>query len=253
MLFASDLDNTLIHSYKKSGKGDICVEWKDGKALSFMTNEVYHLLKKVVTKCDFVPVTTRSLEQYKRIDLGIVPQYAIVAHGAILLVDGQIDEEWTQETHKLIGTKLPTIEENSLLTDIRYVDDFFIFGKSENPNEAVSYLKSVLCDEKFMICAVHNKVYVIPKALRKSVAVKRLSERLHQNFVICSGDSELDVSMLEIANIAIHPQTLQLQNQYRIELNEKSFSDEMLKVVHKLIAENGSINNDFINFNLHDD
>ncbi|MDD4843275.1 MAG: HAD hydrolase family protein [Anaerotignum sp.] len=235
MLFASDLDNTLIHSYKKAKKDDICVEVKDGKELSFMSKENYELLKEVVKKCEFVPVTTRSLEQYQRINLGIIPKYAIVAHGAILLIDGKVDEGWTIETRKLMDVKLPEIIKNDIIFDVRYVDDFFVFGKSESPQKAVEYLESVIDHTKLIACAVHNKVYVLPRALEKSFALKRLKMRINEEFVICSGDSELDISMLEIADIAINPNTLQLQNQNHHKLNEESFSLEMLKKAAELI------------------
>ena len=237
MLFASDLDNTLIHSYKKAIKGDVCVEWKDGKELSFMAYESYHLLKKIVKKCEFIPVTTRSLEQYRRIDLGVIPKYAIVANGAMLLVDGKVDEEWIMETRELISIELPVIKENSIVSDIRYVDDFFIFLKSEKPKEAVAYLESVICNEKFAITDINSKVYIIPRNLNKSGAVNRLRKKLDKNYIICSGDSALDISMLEIADIAFHPETLIMQNrnQNRIMLSEKSFTLDMLKNVIKII------------------
>ena len=196
MLFASDLDNTLIHSFKKTKKGDVCVEYKDGKEVSFMPYEGHQLLKKIVTKCEFVPVTTRSLEQYRRIDLGIVPKYAIVDNGAILLIDGKVDKEWLAETEKLIEIKLPSIVENDLFTQIRHVDDFFIFLKSDNPTEALIYLESFICKQNFMICAIRNKVYVIPKKLNKGLAIDRLCKRLGKTFVISSGDSKLDISIL---------------------------------------------------------
>ncbi|MDR2137476.1 MAG: hypothetical protein LBO68_04225, partial [Synergistaceae bacterium] len=67
MIFASDLDNTLIHSYKRALPSDICVERKDGRALSFMTPRGRRMLQKARERCCFVPVTTRSLEQYRRL------------------------------------------------------------------------------------------------------------------------------------------------------------------------------------------
>lgn len=237
MLFASDLDNTLIHSYKRAQKDDICVEVKDGKELSFMSKENYQLLKEVVKKCEFVPVTTRSLEQYQRINLGIIPKYAIVAHGAILLIDGKVDEGWTVETRKLMDAKLPEIQKNDIIFDVRYVDDFFVFAKSESPKKAVEYLESIIDQNKLISCAVHNKVYVFPNGLEKSFALKRLKERINEEFVICSGDSELDISMLEIADIAINPKTLQLENQNQHKINEESFSLEMLKKADELIEK----------------
>ena len=40
ILFASDLDNTLLYSYKYKKKGDICVEFNKGKEQGFMTQKM---------------------------------------------------------------------------------------------------------------------------------------------------------------------------------------------------------------------
>ncbi|MDR1579784.1 MAG: hypothetical protein LBS35_05460, partial [Synergistaceae bacterium] len=107
VLFASDLDNTLIHSYRVAEAGDICVETRDGKKLSFMSPKAHGILKDIAAKCAFVPVTTRSLEQYRRLDLGVKPKYALVANGALLLIDGEVDELWASETRRRLNVTLP--------------------------------------------------------------------------------------------------------------------------------------------------
>jgi hydroxymethylpyrimidine pyrophosphatase-like HAD family hydrolase len=209
ILFASDLDNTLIYSYKAAKAGDICVEVKDGKDLSFMPPEAYALLKEVAGNVLFVPVTTRSLEQYRRINLGVQPKYAVVAHGAVLLVDGQIDEAWAAESKALISAPLPVITESGWIYDIRYVDNYFLFAKSPQPGEAVNRLMTMIDPERFDACFVHNKVYIFPKGFTKGLAIKRLRERLQPDAVISAGDSHLDVSMLMAADIAIAPASLE--------------------------------------------
>ena len=46
-------------------------------------------LGHVVEASTFVPVTTRVVEQYRRVELpGAPPQYAIAANGGVLLIDG---------------------------------------------------------------------------------------------------------------------------------------------------------------------
>ncbi|MCL2053069.1 MAG: HAD hydrolase family protein [Oscillospiraceae bacterium] len=222
MLFASDLDNTMIHSYKTAKKGDICVELKDGKELSFMSPEAYSLLKTVASECLFVPITTRSLEQYRRITLGVKPEYALAAHGALLLVNGEVDRQWACETRAMLGDGLPAIKECDLLFDIRYADEFFIFAKSENPDSAVEYLKTVIDVNQFFICSVHNKVYVFPKGLDKGTALARLKKRLQPKMVACAGDSVLDIPMLEVSDIAIAPKAL---------AHKLAFAEEPLKRV----------------------
>ncbi len=89
-LFASDLDNTLIYSYKRDlGTDTVCAEVDEGRKVSFMTNRSRELLEKVNQTMHFVPVTTRSVQQYQRIRFGDTwsPHLALAANGGVLLRD----------------------------------------------------------------------------------------------------------------------------------------------------------------------
>lgn len=235
MLFASDLDNTLIHSYKVADKRDICVEIKDGKALSFMPRDSFSLLKEISQKCVFVPVTTRSLEQYRRLDLGVSPKYALVAHGAVLLVDGQVEKRWLSETRSIFDTRLPDISENEFIYDVRNVNGFFIFAKSKNPEQAVKRLKTAVGTNKYTVCGVHNKVYIFPKGLTKRAALERLKRRLLPEKVICAGDSKLDVSMLKTADVALVPENLKSCVDNAVVLDGGTFVSRALPTVNKFL------------------
>ena len=105
IVFNSDLDNTLIYSYKKDiGKNIRCVEVYQGREISFMTETSALLLEKINPKLIFVPTTTRTLEQYNRINLGIgVPAFALVCNGGVLLESGVSSEEWYSETLNMIS------------------------------------------------------------------------------------------------------------------------------------------------------
>ena len=87
ILFACDLDNTLIHSHKRRRTGDICVEYYVDQEQSFMSPKALDLLKKISERVLFVPVTTRSINQYRRIfwTEDFLPRYAVVANGAYFL------------------------------------------------------------------------------------------------------------------------------------------------------------------------
>lgn len=188
------------------------MEIKDGKELSFMPPEAFMLLKEVAGKSEFVPVTTRSLEQYRRIDLGIMPRYAIVAHGALLLKHGAEDGDWRAETLNNLNIQLPAIEQNEYLYDVRYVDNFFIFAKSDAPERAAERLGRFVDKTDFEVRAVHNKVYILPRNLNKGAALQRLKKRIGADYVICAGDSDLDLPMLALADMAISPENVELNN-----------------------------------------
>ena len=84
----TDLDNTLIYSYKHEiGGPKTCVEIYQGREISFMTETSHRLLGQHSSKPRdlLLPTTTTTLEQYHRIDLGIgEPDYAIVSNGGEL-------------------------------------------------------------------------------------------------------------------------------------------------------------------------
>ena len=63
-LLCTDLDNTLIYSYKHElGNEKRNVELYQGREISFITEKTYELLKKVNQQYQIVPVTTRTVEQ----------------------------------------------------------------------------------------------------------------------------------------------------------------------------------------------
>ena len=266
MIFASDLDNTLIYSYKRNiGLDKVVVELKGDKEMSFMSFYSHRLLKEIIKKVDFIPITTRSVEQYKRIEFlqNYCPNFAIVANGGILLKDGKIEKKWYEESLEMIGTTLDEIDRGIelLLTDeniyfeVRKVDGLFGFSKSKKVEETVKNLKSELNLEKVSIYRQGEKVYIFPKVINKGTSLKRLKKILQRNLkldkIICAGDSEMDVSMLELADISIFPEKLSRSirsknKKYSIDneklnsenLNEgKLFSDEILKIVEKSLAE----------------
>ena len=74
MIFASDLDQTLIYS-RKSFRAHIednsiqLIETLDGKEISFITYKTITLLIKLQLHSYFIPVTTRTIEQFQRITL----------------------------------------------------------------------------------------------------------------------------------------------------------------------------------------
>ena len=78
-VFFTDLDNTLIYSYRHEiGREKICVELYQGREVSFITKRTWELLQQVKKQVLIIPVTTRTQEQYHRIDLKIgTPEYEI--------------------------------------------------------------------------------------------------------------------------------------------------------------------------------
>lgn len=213
MLFLSDLDNTLIFSYKKLSERDLCVEKKDGKSLSYMTYRSAELFSESVRRVTFIPVTTRSAEQYGRIYFpdGYVPKYAVIDNGANLLINEKPDEQWRSEIIPAINESLPEIREcekflqkcGEVYFDIRFVDDSFLFTKCHESERVMAELLSAVKPAKTRLFTNGDKLYAIPNGISKKNALEGLKKRLNNELVIAAGDSLFDEDMLSAADIAI--------------------------------------------------
>lgn len=219
IVFHTDLDNTLIYSYKHNiGEQKRCVEIYHEREISYITQETYRLLQKMMKpeKCHdqvlVVPTTTRTIEQYQRIHLGVGAfSYALVCNGGVLLVDGKEDKKWYQDSLQRIQNSTGELYKALKLLDkdmrrifeLRFIKELFIFTKCEQPETVVAELKEVLNTE--IVEIFHNgvKVYVVPKALNKGTAVERFRDYIRADFVIAAGDSTFDISMLEAADQGI--------------------------------------------------
>ena len=211
----TDLDNTIIYSYKHEiGPAKRNVELYQGREVSFITERTYGLLQQVRKEMLVVPTSTRSIEQYQRIDLGVGPfPYALVCNGGILLADGKRDDAWYQASLGLIGQSesvlqkaLCLLEEDSRRKfELRFIERLFVFTKCGEPQRVVEDLRDALHTE--LVDVFHNgeKVYVVPRALNKGKAVQRFREYIHADFVVAAGDSEFDISMLEEADVGLAP------------------------------------------------
>lgn len=215
IIFHTDLDNTIIYSYKHDiGSCKRNVELYQGREISYITEKTYDLLKQVKERMLVVPTSTRTVEQYKRIDLGVgVFPYALVCNGGILLADGEIDRAWYLQSLELVRPALSEMQRAlSLLEkdgrrefELRFIEELFVFTKCREPEQVVRDLRQRL--NPVLADVFHNgaKVYVVPKSLNKGAAVARLKKKLLPQYIIAAGDSEFDISMVEIADKGLVP------------------------------------------------
>lgn len=214
-VFNTDLDNTIIYSYKNDiGRFKRCVELYQGREISFVTDMTYELLKQVRQKMQVVPTSTRTVEQYQRINLGTGDfKYALVCNGGILLVDGKSDEDWYRQSLINISGSVPALEkamavlENDIRRnfELRFIERLFIFTKCSEPVNVIRELKQMPGMDTVDIFNNGEKVYVVPKGLSKGMAVSRFREYINADYVIAAGDSEFDISMLKAADKALAP------------------------------------------------
>ena len=246
IIFNTDLDNTLIYSYKHDiGPDKLMVELYEGREISFVTKETSQLLQKLKDLVMIVPTTTRSIEQYKRIDLGLgTPKYALTCNGGVLLVDGQKDAQWYQQSLELIkdceGVMAEAREllenEPNRYFEVRFIEDLFLFTKCKSPEEIIEKVASQLNSDMVDVFNNGDKVYVVPRALSKGNGINRLREKLAPGKVMAAGDSEFDISMVVAADVGYVPKGF--KEKYNV--NDESvieatgnglFSEEMLNML----------------------
>ncbi|MDD6490062.1 MAG: HAD-IIB family hydrolase [Clostridia bacterium] len=205
MIFFTDIDNTLIFSKKRSPENSICVEYKDGQPLSFMTEKSIELYNELCEKITVIPVTTRSTEQFMRIEYIKNSHYAIVSNGAKLFVNGVEDKEWTNYYNSCVENCIPVFEKcrNTLkktfpLCNVRMADNIFLYSRFDDNSHTAFEILSDLCkNDNVNISESHGKIYVIPSEIGKGNAIKRFIEKYSfTDKTISAGDSLMDLDML---------------------------------------------------------
>jgi hypothetical protein len=235
MIFASDLDQTLIYSLRALGdnfdkNGLVPAEIKDGATTAYIDIEALMLLQELAAQMLVVPVTTRTVEQYRRIrifqDL-IRPSYAVTSNGGNLLIDGVPDPDWNREIGQRIGRECASNDEvlrlfreiatTEWVTAERLCDGLFysmLIRRDQMPGDDVDRLSERLDTLGWETSVQGRKLYLVPRAVSKGEAVRRLSERVQRPVLLASGDSLLDRSLLDAAQHAVAPRHGELYRQH---------------------------------------
>ena len=226
-LVASDLDRTLIYSTAalalsmpdEHAPRLLCVEVHEAKPLSYMTESASRLLTELADTVRFVPTTTRTRKQYRRISLpGRPPRYAICANGGHLLVDGRTDHDWNFEMRRRLSdgcapleevvTHLAATADPEWLRKERIAEDLFAYLVVERerlPSGWVKELGEWAEPRGWTVSLQGRKIYAVPKPLSKSAALAEVVRRTGVDQVLAAGDSLLDRDLLDYADRGIRP------------------------------------------------
>jgi hypothetical protein len=227
VLVASDLDRTLIYSAAalaltvpdERAPRLLCVEVYDGKPLSYLTETAARLLAELGDTAVFVPTTTRTREQYRRITLpGPAPAYAICANGGHLLVDGVADADWhARVTARLADECAPLAEVSEHLRSAadpvwvrkhRIAEDLFAYLVVERELLPLDWVKELAVwaeNRGWTVSLQGRKIYAVPKPLTKSAAVREVARRTGADLTLAAGDSLLDADLLLAADRGWRP------------------------------------------------
>ena len=223
IIIGVDLDRTLIYSRRflemhpiTSGSKAILVE-KTDKTESYISSDVVIALKKIKNrlkdKLEIVPVTSRSIEEYKRIQIPEIDfSYAITSAGGVILHNNERNTDWENQIDNLIdldGMECLMEQLNGMeSTDYKskVIDGVYVFSKCNNIHTAKEELISIRERNKgFDIQMDKHKIYATNKGVNKGTALVWLSDRLGTNCIMAFGDSMMDMPMLQAADKSFTP------------------------------------------------
>jgi hypothetical protein len=227
VVVACDLDRTLIYSPKafwlqtpdELAPALVVVELYQGVPISFMTLTAQQLLLRLAAETTFVPVTTRTMAQYRRVQLpGPAPEYAVTSNGGVLLCGGEPDASWRSAiASRTAATCAPLPVVHAFLTDpafgawilnLRIAEDLFVYAivdRQTLPADFVPELDQRCRAVGWRVSLQGRKLYCVPEPVSKQAAVAEVRRRTGAALVIAAGDSLLDQHMLDDADLAIRP------------------------------------------------
>lgn len=275
-LVACDLDQTLIYSRRafrtEAGEADpavLVVEYLDGKPLSYATEEAAAGLRELALLAPVVPVTTRTLAQYRRIDLGFSPAYAIAANGGHLLVNGIPDPSWEARVRSLLASSGQPLADVRLLADqvaaegepwvrtIRDADGLFLYLVATDRAAIPKLLELSTSLESigWTMSVQGRKVYLVPAALTKQAALAEVMRRTGAERLAAAGDSLLDLGMLRSADFAVRPAHGELHAQ-AVTFPQLTVArrpgvmggEEIVGILRKVVARTGDSRNADVTF-----
>lgn len=223
-LVCADLDRTLIYSAAAleltmadtDAPQLLCVEVYQQTPLSFMRLDAAQELLALADAAVLVPTTTRTPEQYARVHLpGRVPPFAITANGGRLLVDGELDGDWSGYVTDLLSTSAALAEvldhlrqPREFLLNVRAAANLFAYAvveRAQLPAEWVAELMDWCTPRGWTVSVQGRKVYCVPHELQKSTAAREVQRRTGCRQLLAAGDSLLDADLLSAADLGVHP------------------------------------------------
>ncbi len=270
MLFASDLDQTLIYSHKKPISKEIDeqirpVEKLDDRFISYMTQNALNALQEIAQRVFFVPVTTRTKLQYQRINFSgydITHKYAVTSNGGTIFFEGVEDKDWSrlvsEGTDKCLAAQdlIKKFDEMAHASWVfkdsgKLADDLFYYCLVERekiPLTELAAFKLWASENHWELSVQGRKLYLVPQNVNKKAAIQYIKEKEGLSRVVAAGDSLLDLDMLKAADLALAPAHGEIYSLYlqgtsgleRIRFTQKSgieAAEEILESVQWSLAK----------------
>ncbi len=226
-MLACDLDRTLIYSpsalqlstVDEQAPNLLSVEILEGRPHSFTTLTASRRLAELSSAATFVPTTTRTIVQYRRVRFpGVEPDFAITSNGGNILVGGVPDANWQRSTASAIAEcdaslgevrhELRSRSHDDWVIKRRVGDDLFCYvvvDPLRMPDDFVDSLTSWCNERGWQVSVQGRKVYVIPQPLTKERAVLAVAGRIGTSRLLAAGDGALDAGFLAAADAGFRP------------------------------------------------
>ncbi|MCY8921304.1 HAD family hydrolase [Bacillus atrophaeus] len=223
--FASDLDRTLIYSRRMVGAAEMeagieLTETLHGREISYISGITKENLKRIQKENYFIPVTTRTNEQYKRLQFlqhDIVPEYAVTTNGGCILKNGEPLTEWAEIVEEQLAACLPieqmlreiaSLPLSAAVERTRTAHHYFVYlilNEEKLAHIDIAAVKEWGASKGWQVSLQGRKLYFIPNPLNKWKAVAYLKSKLSLEEVCTAGDSLLDLELIQEADFGIAP------------------------------------------------
>lgn len=223
---ASDIDGTLQTSRRAADpvfNDDVVTDrWSTGYAVTGPRG--WHAWSTLSHLDGLVPVTGRSPGQYTRMTwAGPRPRWAILSGGGMIMVDGQVDREWTATATK--GTEQTGWSSRAIqsmlethLTHTRYaipegaIGLLCVVPAVEEGSYAAQLLAEAASKNEWLASFQGRKMFLQSPRASKGVALSWLAGR--HNLTVCAsaGDSALDLPMLATTPTCFVPAASEAHN-----------------------------------------
>ena len=248
IVFLCDLDDTLFSTQKKITNPDkqtLISTLADGNPSGYATSRQMRLINLMLEGSDdhlFVPVTARSLDAYKRVNLNA--KIAILAQGGIIMRDGVKDKNWAKKIQKNAQkqSSIKEILENIIILDKKWrhwalcdenIELYYVIKHEDSDIAAIETLYKLLKGAVPNSVSVHqngNNIAIVPKWLSKKSAVDYLLKEIRQEkpdaLTIGFGDSQSDLPFMMSCDYAVFPTQSQVANTIKENINDGKNNDQ---------------------------
>jgi hydroxymethylpyrimidine pyrophosphatase-like HAD family hydrolase len=249
-MFFSDLDRTLIYSKRFVSEQEafkyVPVEMKEGRVISYMTNEAYDLLVKLRKEITFIPVTARKLDEIMRIGFikDDIPSIMVCEGGKSIYRNGILDKSW--ELH--INDRMGWTTYSRILAEVRFrelmeetcnspvwnINEFMLMTKVTDWSDVQKLKIEKMIpwfEAKLINIHIHErKVYFVPKAITKGYAIQYVLKEFYGKSV-SAGDTDMDATMFSRTSYHIAPKHHTIPNEvhFLTEKNGIEAAEDILK------------------------